>query len=117
MAEENRSSGYRRIQGALSNLKHILARSTIAAILERHGIEPVPERSLTLRQKPPQTYQYAAVLCFLLLMDNLVGLMDVPGQRICRWQLLLVFGILNVVCELLFWSEAVCPSHPSTRRE
>ncbi len=37
--------GYRRIQGALSNLKHKLARSTIAAILERHGIEPAPERN------------------------------------------------------------------------
>src|SRR3954464_2339398 len=45
MAEENRGWGYRRIQGALSNLKHTLARSTIAAILERHGIEPAPERN------------------------------------------------------------------------
>jgi transposase InsO family protein len=45
MAEENRGWGYRRIQGALSNLKHILARSTIAAILERHGIEPAPQRN------------------------------------------------------------------------
>jgi putative transposase len=40
MAEENRDWGYRRIQGALSNLGHKLARSTIADILERHGIEP-----------------------------------------------------------------------------
>ena len=45
MAEENRDWGYRRIQGALSNLGHELARSTIADILERHGIEPAPERS------------------------------------------------------------------------
>ena len=37
--------GYGRIQGALSNLGHKLARSTIADILERHGIEPAPERS------------------------------------------------------------------------
>jgi putative transposase len=42
MAEENR---YRRIQGALSNLGHEVARSTIAQILERYGIEPAPERS------------------------------------------------------------------------
>ena len=40
MAEENRDWGYRRIEGALSNLGHDLARSTIAQILERHGIEP-----------------------------------------------------------------------------
>ncbi len=44
MAEENREWGYRRIQGALPNLGHEMARSTIAAILERHGIEPAPER-------------------------------------------------------------------------
>jgi transposase InsO family protein len=45
MANENRDWGYRRIQGALSNLGHEIARSTIAAILGRHGIEPAPERS------------------------------------------------------------------------
>src|SRR5260370_37330067 len=45
LAEENRDWGYRRIQDALSNLGHEIARSTIAEILERHGIEPAPERS------------------------------------------------------------------------
>jgi putative transposase len=45
MAQQNRDWGYRRIQGALSNLGHKLARSTIADILERHGIEPAPKRS------------------------------------------------------------------------
>ena len=45
LAGENRDWGYRRIQGALSNLGHEIARSTIAAILERHGLEPAPERN------------------------------------------------------------------------
>lgn len=45
MAEENRAWGYRRIQGALFNLGHDIARSTVADILHRHGIEPAPERS------------------------------------------------------------------------
>lgn len=45
MAEENRSWGYGRIQGALSNLGREIARSTIAAILARHGLQPAPERS------------------------------------------------------------------------
>ena len=45
LAEENRDWGYRRIQGALSNLGHEIARSTIAAILKRHGMDPAPERS------------------------------------------------------------------------
>jgi putative transposase len=44
MAEENRSWGYRQIQGALANLGHMLAHNTIANILKRHGIEPAPER-------------------------------------------------------------------------
>src|SRR4051812_29848259 len=42
MAEENHGWGYRRIQGALANLGHGCARSTIAAILRRHGIEQRP---------------------------------------------------------------------------
>src|SRR5215510_13226828 len=45
MAEENRAWGYRRIQGALANLRHMLAHNTIANILKGHGIEPAPERS------------------------------------------------------------------------
>jgi hypothetical protein len=45
MAGENRAWGYRRIQGALSNLGHTIARSTIADILQRHGLEPAPERA------------------------------------------------------------------------
>lgn len=45
LAEENRAWGYRRLQGALSHLGYQLARSTIADILQRSGIEPAPERN------------------------------------------------------------------------
>ncbi len=45
MAEENRDWGNRRIQCALSNSGHEIASSTIAAILERHGVEPAQERN------------------------------------------------------------------------
>jgi putative transposase len=51
MAEENRDWGYRRILGALSNLGYEIARSTIADILKRHGIEPAPERSRKMTWK------------------------------------------------------------------
>jgi putative transposase len=45
MARENRDWGYRRIQGALANLGHEVARGTIANILKEHGLEPAPERN------------------------------------------------------------------------
>ena len=44
LANENRTWGYRRIQGALANLGHEIGHSTIAEILVRNGIEPAPER-------------------------------------------------------------------------
>ena len=49
IACENPSWGYRRIQGALDNLGHRVARSTIAKILKEHGISPVPGRPLSWR--------------------------------------------------------------------
>ncbi len=44
MARENPTRGYTRIRGALKNLGHRVARSTIAVILKDQGIPPVPER-------------------------------------------------------------------------
>ena len=45
LAKDNPRWGYTRIRGALSNLGHTVARSTIANVLREHGIEPAPERS------------------------------------------------------------------------
>jgi putative transposase len=49
MARENPTWGYRRIQGALANLGHRAARSTIATMLRAEGIGPVPERPTSWR--------------------------------------------------------------------
>ena len=49
MATENRDWGYRRIQGALANLGHEVARGTIANLLKEHGLEPAPERERKTR--------------------------------------------------------------------
>ncbi len=43
-ARENPSWDYRRIEGALSNLGHRVARATVSNILRRHGLDPAPER-------------------------------------------------------------------------
>jgi len=76
MATENRSWGYRRIQGALSNLGHLLAFKTIANILKAHGIEPAPERSRKTTWKE-----------FLNVIDNiyefgLTRFAEGPDQRL-----------------------------------
>jgi hypothetical protein len=44
MATENPTWGYPRIRGALKSLGHEVARNTIKAILQDHGLEPAPER-------------------------------------------------------------------------
>jgi transposase InsO family protein len=50
MATENPSWGYLRITGALANLGHIVARTTVANVLDRHGLSPAPDRKTTWRQ-------------------------------------------------------------------
>jgi hypothetical protein len=49
MARENSNWGYRRIQGALKNLGHRAARSTIAKVLKDNGLEPAPDRRSSWR--------------------------------------------------------------------
>ena len=44
MARENRSWGYRRIAGALSNLGHAVSHQTVANLLKRHDLAPAPQR-------------------------------------------------------------------------
>jgi putative transposase len=52
MAVENPRWGYTRIRGALTNLRHEIARNTVKRILLDHGIEPAPERSRRTPWKP-----------------------------------------------------------------
>ena len=56
MAVENPQWGYTRIRGALSNLSHEIARTTVKRILHDHGIDPAPERS---RRMPWKTFLQA----------------------------------------------------------
>ena len=48
-ATENSNWGYKRIQGALRNLGHGVAPSTIAKTLKEHGIKPAPDRPTSWR--------------------------------------------------------------------
>ena len=56
MAVENPQWGHTRIRGALSNLGHEIARTTVKRILHDHGIDPAPERS---RRLPWKTFLQA----------------------------------------------------------
>jgi transposase InsO family protein len=49
MATDNPTWGYGRIQGALKNLDHRVARSTVAKILKDNGISPAPGRPSSWR--------------------------------------------------------------------
>ena len=42
MAVDNPRWGYTRIRGALSNLGHTIARTTVKRILHDHGVDPAP---------------------------------------------------------------------------
>ena len=44
MARENPGWGYDRIQGALTNLGHMISNTCVAGILKAHGIDPAPDR-------------------------------------------------------------------------
>ena len=47
-AQENRSWGYDRMVGALTNLGYTISDQTVGNILKRHGIPPAPERKKTM---------------------------------------------------------------------
>ena len=71
-------------------------------------------QGVTIRQDDhPYGYQLAAMLCFLIFADNLLGRIEGPGEtmwlwlRSGRWELIFVSGVLSVVCQLLFWSGIV----------
>jgi len=51
LARENRSWGYARIVGALTNLGLTVSDQTVGNILKRHGIPPAPERKKTTTWK------------------------------------------------------------------
>jgi len=80
MAEENRSWGYRRIQGALANLGHDLAHNTIRNILKRHGIEPAPERSRKTSWKEFLDRHWAQIMTSDFFRRNPLNLSGLAGS-------------------------------------
>ena len=67
--------------------------------------------------------QLAALFCFAVLADNVLRRIEGAGQMAGfsltsgRWELILVFGVLSVALQLLFWSEVVPPARHRSRGE
>src|SRR5215469_10199209 len=69
----------------------------------------------------PYGYQLGAMLCFLIFLDNL--LKQIEGARDTvwfgfssgRWELIAGFGVLSVLCQLLYWSDVVRVRDRDTR--
>jgi len=73
MARENTDWGYDRIVGAMSNLGYTLSDQTVGNILQRHGIQPAPQRRSAGVQQHGQTS--SAHTCLSL-----------RGQTFSRWR-------------------------------
>jgi putative transposase len=89
MAEENRTWGYRRIQGALANLGHHMDAITVRNILRRHHLELAPER-----RKAGMSWQQ-----FLKIHWDVLAATDFFTVEVATWHGLMTYYVL-VVMEL-----------------
>ena len=82
------------------------------------------EEAATIRQRHAgYGYKVAALVCFAVFADNVLRRMeDNRGRCFCgvssgRWETIVVFGILSVIMQLLFWSKIVDPGNRRTGGE
>ena len=66
-------------------------------------------------------YQIAALVCFVVFADNVLRRMEGQQETMFlwvssgRWETIIVFGMLSVIMQLLFWSKIVDPGNRRTR--
>jgi putative transposase len=89
MAEDNRTWGYRRIQGALANLGHRIDAITVRNILRRHHLEPAPQR-----RKAGMSWQQ-----FLKSHWDVLAATDFFTEEVVTWHGLVTYYVL-VMMEL-----------------
>ena len=87
MANENPTWGYRRIQGAVTNLGHHIDKITVRNILRRHHIDPAPKR----RQGGMSWSQ------FLKLHWEVLASTDFFTVEVAMWQGLVTYYVLVVM--------------------
>jgi hypothetical protein len=75
----------------------------------------VDEEEVARRDDRLYGYQLAAMLCFFIFADNLLRRIEGSAATAWfwlssgRWELLVTFGVLSVVCQLVFWSAVMRP--------
>jgi hypothetical protein len=83
----------------------------------------VGEEEMVRQNNGPYAYQLAAMLCFLVFADNLLGRIEGTREttwlwlRSGWWVLIVASGVLSAVCQLLFWSAVVPPGNRRTWEE
>jgi putative transposase len=87
MAEENPTWGYRRIQGALTNLGHHIDAITVRNILCRHHMEPAPQR-----RKAGMSWAQ-----FLRLHWEVLAATDFFTVEVATWHGLVTYYVLVVM--------------------
>ena len=80
------------------------------------------EEAVTIRQGHGwYGYQVAALVCFVVFADNALRRMEGQQETMFlwvssgRWETIIVFGMLSVIMQLLFWSKIVEPVSRRTR--
>jgi hypothetical protein len=80
--------------------------------------DDVSEDEVVIRERDSTYgYHFAALLCFALFADNVLRRMERADQTVGfwlssgQWELIVVFGILSVALNLLFWSEVIPADH------
>jgi transposase InsO family protein len=87
MAEENRTWGYRRLQGALANLGHHIDKITVRNILRRHHMDPA-----SIRRTGGMSWAQ-----FLKLHWGVLAATDFFTVEVATWRGLVTFYILFVM--------------------
>jgi putative transposase len=87
MAQENRSWGYDRIVGALTNLGYTISDQTVGNILKRHGIPPAPERKKTMTWRE-----------FIRIHMDMLGATDFFSSEIWTWLRFVISTLLSFIC-------------------
>jgi putative transposase len=107
MARENRSWGYDRIVGALTNLGYHISDQTVGNILKRHGVPSTPERKKTTTWREfvhihmdilmATDFFTAEVWSWCRLVSAFLLFLCIPFGR-CKVQIVGIAACLNTQC-------------------